>query len=267
MSLEIEFQFKITIAYFLCQFNFYTLQKVAIKILLCFNKKPRRKAMLLYQKKGETLTVYDMVELPQLEQYRSKMIEQIPESERCFKAVTWTSTPQPIFEHFTGQRKDQIRRAQIRSSKEIVPEDWIKDISHLLKRAPYNSGLIDDYIKGAKTQKSVIQIRYRNGKKYYLLSNDQYEVSMEDRTRRIMTGIIQLPEALWNLQLLGQGIVSPAMEKYAKEQLALYRLTKVQTFSIKDLVLMEQCEIAENVMHRVESKVEQDALVLKLFHK
>lgn len=240
--------------------------------------------MFLYDKKDNSIDVYDFTASEEnLEKFRKEQMEQIPQDERIMFAETHVKLygETPLLKAHIGKNfNNEILLSDYADNEEIKDTDKYGRY-HVLKNDKGNDKendkendkkheiLLDLYIHGQFTDRSVVRIQYPEIMKYYLLRRISYGYLGEyDGGKNFkMEDIIQLPESLYLLQLLEQGRFTLLEDKDITKQLELYTLSKIYEVSLEELQKMDTYGITKNSYSNTITKAESDKQFLKRIKK
>lgn len=234
--------------------------------------------MFLYDKKENSLDVFSFTACnDDLKCYRITQMKQIPKTERIFVAETHIGQYDDslLLEAYTGETfNDKILSASYadNDSEERKNSNAYRRY-HVLKSdhrsKSHNELLLNYYVSGYLTDRSVVQIQYPEIMKYYLLINARYDLIHSDDYGKnyMMNDIIQLPKSLYLLQLLEQGRFTSLDGKDISEQLALFTLEKINEVTLEEIKKMDSCGITQDAYSKAIKKAENDAYILKLIKK
>ena len=98
--------------------------------------------------------------------------------------------------------------------------------------------------------------------KYFLLSSNKY---LYNRGKKVLDGMIQIPESLYLLQLIEQEKFSLLDNIDVSEQLKLFTLSYQECVNVKNLEKVDLYQMGLNIYNNVLKKAENDAYILKKF--
>ena len=183
--------------------------------------------MLLYDNKDKHLDIYEFnSDRKKMIDYKLKELKKIPENERFLVAKTRiNSNDKPLFEEYISNLNNDI----VLDSTYVDSKDNNNGTYHKLEYDNNNSTFLENYyIYSNLKDKSVVQIKYLEMIKYYLLYSRKYRYlgEYEDKKDYQMDNILQIPESLYLLQLIEQEKFKSLDDKDIEEQLSLYTLSK-----------------------------------------
>ena len=228
--------------------------------------------MHLYEKKNNCIGVYDF-SAPKdvLEKYRITEMEKIPENERVLSAINHVASTfqRPYFETYDDEDFNNLIFDYVEADNDAsVGRDYNE--RQVLVEQLYNlKYLLSSYYSGKLKDKPAIRIRYPYETKYYILTKILYDSAGYSNTGCYykLEDIIQIPQTLFNLQLIENGSYYLLQNKDVKEQLDIFSLKHINDINLDELSKMKslgmKCE-DENAMLR---KAENDSHILKLIRK
>lgn len=214
--------------------------------------------MFLYDKKESSLDIYKFSGKQEaLRDYRVEQMRQIPAINQVVVAKTIIPEHEdtPLFE------KPHIE-------SQIIPMESANSIHgdcyHLLDggiTSPKSKeALLNTYYQGQLSHCKVVTIQDENQLRYFLLRLANYITAHHNDRKRIMKDIIELPEALYLLQLLEQEKFHLIGDRNVKEQLDLFSIEQVGEVSLDELPKM----ITQSAYTKTIEKANRDAKILSL---
>lgn len=229
--------------------------------------------MYLYQKQGETIDVYDFsAEHSNLVNYRMEQMKKIPQGKRVLYAETNSTSLEPLFQEYIGQLNEIIFDYEeadddFRYCDGDINGSWYHKLRVETCDKDKCKQLLQGYYQGELTDKEIARIQYESRIRYYLLKNRLYVPDSYGKPLQILSGIIEIPESLYLLQLLQQEKFSLIGDRDISEQLSLYNLSYIDNIPISDMQRMDMCGITEDISAKVLIKAHNDAKVLSLINK
>lgn len=213
--------------------------------------------MFLYEKDFDAINIYELTTDDEvLQKYRMDEMKKIPICEQVGCAVTGL-----------GQNNLEI----FCDDKDKIDSDifyWIKLNTPFHKVDFYNDNfngkndILNKFYSGNFIDKKIAKVMDLKLMKYFLLSSDKYIYS---KGKKVMEGIIQIPESLYLLSLIEQQKFSLLDDVDVSEQLKLFNLSYQDSIDTKVIDKVDWYQMGVGLYNNVLEKAENDAYILKKF--
>lgn len=215
--------------------------------------------MFLYDKKENSINVYSVKSDNTIVEYRKKEMDKI--SEKVFKARTKidSSLETPLFEK-NEVLSNIIPIGTANNCKSGYGSHWLSP--------DYNRNyeLVCRYINGDYINKPVVRVQ-GDEMMYFLLTQKNYFTCFNNTDKKVMNGIIKIPESLYLLQSFQQEEFSFLNDKSISELLSLFSVSYTDEISLEELEKMDKYGMAPNAYQNALNKANKDSQVLKFVRK
>ena len=193
--------------------------------------------------------------------YRLEQMKQIADDEKIMCGVTGIGI----------ENYEIFKKYEDKFDTETIPMGNVNGKYHKLETdILYSKGrnkekLLSCYYLGDLIDKKIARVWDLKRIRYFLLKQTEYSRILPGK--KILEGIIEIPESLYLLSLIEQEKFSLIGDKDISEQLSLFKLEQEQSIDLNTLERMQFIGVAPDCYIKTIKKAENDAHILKLLKK
>lgn len=212
--------------------------------------------MYLYEKNKDKLYIYTFLsDSNKMYEYRVEQMEQIQKDKRIFRGITGIGIENyEIFKLY--ENKFDI---------EIIPIENVNGSYHRLESVILGDKsrefLYSNYYFGNLNDNKIARVYDLNKLRYFLLINSQYRYDFD---KKILDGILEIPESLYLLSLIEKEKFSLIKDKDISEQLNLFKLEQIKEIDLETIERMDNVGMVPGCYSNTIEKARNDAYILKL---